>query len=484
MFSTLLRPKPVGKYIVFEDPEAERVLMAHGVSSDGIGITLEDAERVTSLQNWFQNNATITSFNELRYFKNLTTLKTIPFLNCTSLQSIDVSNIVAISASAFNGCSALAQDMHIEKVTGELGQGAFRYAGITRLYAPNATSCGTNLCESCTNLEYADISSMVTMGAFAFQFCSNLKEVKMGAIKTLGVQTFYTATSLTKVDVPSTIESIGNACFMYCSALKEVIIRATTPPSLEARAFQQTTCAIYVPDASLEAYKTATNWNAYADRIRPISEIEDYYVSDALLMHLDGINKGNVEGEWQDLVSGNSFVNHGAIAEADGWRFDGASSYMDSTTLINKGWWQSKRTMEVVVVFDDITPAKTEVVFMGRKNCFAFGKYLNEHFVNTADYSVTSMKNQHENNVVIYGFSLDNEKSPQGIVNGKKLVTDISNAFVGGDANIAFLGKRAAGSHFKGKIYAIRLHDRVLTEEEILYNQRIDNKRFNLGLDI
>mgnify|MGYP000472681990 CR=1 FL=1 len=29
---------------------------------------------------------------------------------------------------------------------------------------------------------------------------------------------------------------------------------------------------IYVPDDSVEAYKTATNWSNYADRIRPISE--------------------------------------------------------------------------------------------------------------------------------------------------------------------------------------------------------------------
>jgi hypothetical protein len=55
--------------------------------------------------------------------------------------------------------------------------------------------------------------------------------------------------------------------------------------------------------------------------------------------------------------------------------------------------------------------------------------------------------------------------------------------FSGADDYI-YLGKRSAGNYFKGIIHSIRIHNRILSEEEILYNQRIDNKRFNLGLDI
>lgn len=32
---------------------------------------------------------------------------------------------------------------------------------------------------------------------------------------------------------------------------------------------------IYVPDASVEAYKKATNWSQYADRIYPMSELPE-----------------------------------------------------------------------------------------------------------------------------------------------------------------------------------------------------------------
>lgn len=264
--------EPESKHIQFADSEVERVLMSKGVSSDGVGITIEDAERVTSLQNWFQNNATITSFNELRYFKNLVKLNTIPFLNCSSLKSIDISNITEINASTFNGCTSLVQDINAEKVVGELGQGAFRYAGITSLIAPNATTCGTNLCDSCPNITKVDVRSMTKIGHFAFQRCPNLVDVNISSVVQLDVQVFYECTSLKEIDVPSSVQSIGEACFFGCSAMEKCIIRATTPPTLSTRVFVNNNCIIYVPDASLEAYKTATNWSQFSSRIKGLSE--------------------------------------------------------------------------------------------------------------------------------------------------------------------------------------------------------------------
>ena len=35
-----------------------------------------------------------------------------------------------------------------------------------------------------------------------------------------------------------------------------------------------------------------------------------------------------------------------------------------------------------------------------------------------------------------------------------------------------------------GRIYAIRYYNRRLTDDEIIYNQRVDNVRFNLGLTL
>ena len=45
-----------------------------------------------------------------------------------------------------------------------------------------------------------------------------------------------------------------------------------TPPTLGANAFNNTTCKIYVPDASVSAYKAATNWSTYASRIFSLTQ--------------------------------------------------------------------------------------------------------------------------------------------------------------------------------------------------------------------
>lgn len=53
-----------------------------------------------------------------------------------------------------------------------------------------------------------------------------------------------------------------------------IIMEATTPPTAGANLFQSCPAltSIYVPDASVEAYKAATNWSTYASKIKGISE--------------------------------------------------------------------------------------------------------------------------------------------------------------------------------------------------------------------
>ena len=50
-------------------------------------------------------------------------------------------------------------------------------------------------------------------------------------------------------------------------------IKATTPPTLDSTAFSDSGIqTIYVPAASLDAYKSATNWSAFASKIKAIPQ--------------------------------------------------------------------------------------------------------------------------------------------------------------------------------------------------------------------
>ena len=109
------------------------------------------------------------------------------------------------------------------------------------------------------------------------QNCSLLSKVFIpeGIIQIRGYA-FKNCISLPRVDLPSSILYIENQAFFGCTSLKTIVINATTPPSLSnSQAFSSNAeeRLFYVPDASVDAYKSATNWSTYADVIKPLSEL-------------------------------------------------------------------------------------------------------------------------------------------------------------------------------------------------------------------
>ncbi len=61
--------------------------------------------------------------------------------------------------------------------------------------------------------------------------------------------------------------------FEGCSSLKEVTFLHTTPPSYSDTLFGCSKLeTIYVPDESVNDYKTETGWLEFASKIKPLSE--------------------------------------------------------------------------------------------------------------------------------------------------------------------------------------------------------------------
>lgn len=79
---------------------------------------------------------------------------------------------------------------------------------------------------------------------------------------------------LKNITLPATVNTINSYAFRYCTSLEKFIVKATTPPVLSNSALRTTNddFIIYVPADSLAAYKSATNWATYADRIQAIQE--------------------------------------------------------------------------------------------------------------------------------------------------------------------------------------------------------------------
>ena len=83
---------------------------------------------------------------------------------------------------------------------------------------------------------------------------------------------------LLKFGIPTGVQSslfaLSNMAIYGSAKVNTLIFRSVTPPTLGSNAISGTSSnlKIYVPDASVVAYKGATNWSAYESKIYPLSE--------------------------------------------------------------------------------------------------------------------------------------------------------------------------------------------------------------------
>ena len=73
----------------------------------------------------------------------------------------------------------------------------------------------------------------------------------------IGAGAFNSCTSLTSVNIPSSVTSIGDRAFYSCSGLRSVYVYAETPPSISANAFNGCdlkNCTFYIPKGTYDAY--------------------------------------------------------------------------------------------------------------------------------------------------------------------------------------------------------------------------------------
>lgn len=240
-----------GKYINFADPEVERVLMANGVSSDGVGITLADAEAVTSIGTWFKGNTEITSFDEFEKFTGVTAIAYKAFNACANLESLVIpESVVSIGEFAFRNTSSLAIDIIVPNVVGTFVD-TFEYSAITGIEAGIEKTERVNYSAfQGSGIKWAVFPHMVTSGLWAFR-----------------------NTPLENIFFGQNLTSIDKWTFNGCANLATIVCMATTPPALSLNTIPPSSCIIYVPESAVDAYKAATNWVSRADNIKPISEI-------------------------------------------------------------------------------------------------------------------------------------------------------------------------------------------------------------------
>lgn len=123
---------------------------------------------------------------------------------------------------------------------------------------------------SLDELQY--FTEVTSLGSLCFAYCSSLTSIVIpDSVTSLEGECFYACESLTSITIPDSVTSLGDMCFLDCSSLTSITLESITPPTLGYGVFDNTVEKFYVPSSSVSAYKAATNWSAFADKIFPIA---------------------------------------------------------------------------------------------------------------------------------------------------------------------------------------------------------------------
>jgi hypothetical protein len=209
-------------------------------------------------------------FSSAEISSGITSIGGYAFAGCRSLSSITIpDSVTSIEQAAFSGCTSLTEVY--------IGSGVTEISG----------TCFRD-CRNVTSFTFSENSSLEKIGGSGstantgnVRVMSNINSTADPAILEIdfpeglvlvGHTAFVTSSGIKRLSFPSTLTWIGDQAFRGLTGCESITFKSTTPPTLggSGRWFESTTCPIYVPAASVDTYKAASNWSNYASQIQAI----------------------------------------------------------------------------------------------------------------------------------------------------------------------------------------------------------------------
>ncbi len=219
----------------FSDAAVKAVCVSQWDTNCDGELSYQEAKAVTAIGSEFKGSTAITSFEELRYFKNLKSIVAEAFAGCSQLKSIVIPEQVGeVGASVFAGCAAL------EKV---------------EVVSENTTFDSRNGC----NAIVRKTDNCLVAGCKTTVIPADVVALGEGAFMQL---------PLTAVSIPKSVASYGKKAFYGCDDIETVMVGAKTPAALTSDVFTCTSRAtLIVPTGTLAAYEKANVWKDFLKHI-------------------------------------------------------------------------------------------------------------------------------------------------------------------------------------------------------------------------
>ena len=250
----------------------------------GFNGSLTIGESVKTIGNW--------AFSSCRGFdgsltipNSVNTIGDYAFSECIGFDDLLTigESVQTIGERAFNGCYGFNCSLTIPKSAVSIGANAFYqcYGFNGSLTIPNSVqTIGRGAFESCIGFTGSLIigESVQTIEGWAFHGCRGFtgELVIPNSVQTIGNNAFSACSGFTSLLIKPQEVNIYYQAFSSCDNLQSVTCLATTPPpciyqNSENFVFATSNYSkpLYVPAQSVEAYKTATEWEKFT-YINPI----------------------------------------------------------------------------------------------------------------------------------------------------------------------------------------------------------------------
>ena len=237
-----------------------------------------------------------------------------------------------------------------------------------------------------------------------------------------------------------------------------------------------------------EILKIFKGMNLEWEKVIPIPSA-DAYVQDGLVFQLDGIDKGNVEGAWVDRKAGRQFTLNNCIVNSDNIEFNGTDSEAIDNDNYTLPTVPENYTIEVVLYYGGGSGILTQNSSSGYGSPMIVALYSTAYYL-TIGRNLYAVEALPENKYICLQ-ALAKGQEVQVNCNGDVLASRKgndsiidNNFFADGRPSIGCVWTSSSdrAGQLLGKVYSIRLYNRLLTEEERYNNMVVDYMRFRIPI--